>query len=549
VAVKSHGKAQQDHSMTSPGARPEAADESGSAAGVPVPEAPYLTFDDIIVDVQGHRIWRKGEPRHLPPRTFATLLTLVRHPRELVDRQALMEAVWPGSFVTDNALSRCIKEVRQVLGDPARAPRYIETVPRVGYRFLGEVTALDSFDPTVTKLDGAAEPKAGSPGDDIASSPTEAAKRLTRHRSGPVRLWAGAFLVILLAGMLVFFDNREPRETLEENLTGSVDPELGSAAYLEYVQGRELLNQRSEAERRRAVQHFRTAIELEPGYANAWSGLADALISLGTFLPPRAVLSDAMDAIRQALTLNPDNAAARLSLARLEAEYRWDFEQAETEFRRALQLQPDFLPAYLEYAIFLVFRGREEEALTQLDQAVAIDPLAPAPGAIRGWVLLMLGRVGEARVELEEALALDPRLVITHLNLGLLALREERPAGAVEAFSRALEFAGPSPDIEGLLGYAEARSGRASEARIRLAELMQRSETQYVPPISMAMIHLGLGEQQDAIRQLRAGYGDRNWHLIMLREHFLFDSLRGSEGFESLVAAVELGGQRDTSSG
>ncbi len=154
----------------------------------------------------------------------------------------------------------------------------------------------------------------------------------------------------------------------------------------------------------------------------------------------------------------------------------------------------------------------------------------------------MAGRTAEARSALDTALALDPDLVITHLNLGLLELRLEDATAAAERFARAVELAGPSPDLEGLLGYSEARAGQTAAAKARLAELEQRATAQYVTPMATAMIHLGLGELDAALERLRAAYGDRNWHLIMLREHFLFDDLRGMEGFEALVEAVERGG-------
>ncbi len=518
------------------------------------PEPRYLAFDGRVLDMESRQLWKDGASQYLTPRTFETLQLLLRHAGDVVSKDTLLAHAWPGTVVTENALTRVIKEIRQALDDPARAPRFVETVPRLGYRFLVEVRPLAEFEPgtgpgsganpgmapgTASESTASAETTTGVPG----STTTRATNAPPSRGSGVFR-WLWPATALLALALVFFYDDLRHPFTDEAATNGTVGPPsgIGAEAYLEYVQGRELLVQRSEVERRRAVEHFRRAIELEPEYADAWSGLADALISLDGFLAPRSVLFDALEAARRGLELDSDNTQARVSLARLEGEYGWDFEAAESGFQQALADQPSYLPAYQEYAILLTWRGRYVEALDWLAQARALDPLDPATPAITGWVLLMAGRTAEARSALDTALALDPDLVITHLNLGLLELRLEDATAAAGRFAQAVELAGPSPDLEGLLGYSEARAGQTAAARARLAELEQRATTQYVTPMATAMIHLGLGELDAALERLRAAYGDRNWHLIMLREHFLFDDLRGMEGFEALVGAVERGG-------
>lgn len=484
----------------------------------------YLAFGPFVLDLQEHLLWQGASTHYLTPQTFKTLSLLLAHPGDVVSKRTLLEQAWPETVVTENALTRVIKEIRQTLNDPARDPRFVETVPRMGYRFLAEVHSVEA--PT-----GAGTPD--SP--EIAPGATNHLA-LNPRRRYPILL--GVSLAALFGSWLIVQEFEKSDQDPVESTTSLLSTDVSADAYLEYAQGRELISKRTEADRRRAVAHFRRAIQLEPDFAAAYSGLADALIELGTFLPPRAIMNDAISAIQQALMLEPDNVEARVSLAQLEGDYLWDFEAAEVNYHRALADYPDYLPAYRSYAIFLVFRGRADEALQWLAIAREQNPLSPETIALSGWAQLMLGHTDEADDTLTEALELAPDHILTHLNMGLLALRMEDFERASDHLQTAIDHAGDSPDLEGLLGYALARNGQAQQARTLLKELEQRAEKQYITPMAPALIYLGLGDREQTLRTLKAAYADRNWHLIMLQEHFLFDVLRGDGEFEQLVARV-----------
>jgi tetratricopeptide (TPR) repeat protein len=150
----------------------------------------------------------------------------------------------------------------------------------------------------------------------------------------------------------------------------------------------------------------------------------------------------------------------------------------------------------------------------------------------------MAGNTDAARALLAEALGMDTDLVITHLNLGLLALRETEYAAAIGHFEDAIDRGGPSPDLEGLLGHAAAKNGQTERAQAILERLAAWESERYVAPIGPALVHLGLGDTDAAIASLEAAVGDRNWHVVMLEHHFLFDPLRGEAAFEVLVDTV-----------
>lgn len=502
-------------------------------------EPRYLAFPPHVLDLREHTLWTGDRPRYLTPKTFETLALLLRHAGETVRKEQLLKAVWPGSVVTENALTRVIKELRQALGDDARAPSFIETVPRVGYRFVAGVEARTDH----------------APADDLVRHPakTDAPPPKGWKRYAP---WIGiaALITGVTLSVLNLRDRASPEPpdgparageppgthtTAPATPTGLLAPKVKPDAWLEYTQGRELVNERGETERRRAVAHFRRAIELDPDYAAAYSGLADALLALGTFLPPRAIVPDAIEATRQALELDPDNIEARISLASLARDYQWDFDAAEAGFREVLEREPEYVPVYVEFAELQVYRERYAEALALLEKAIDIDPLSPLPRGVAGWTLLMQGDTAAARAMLDSALALAPDFVLTHLNYGLLSLREEDWAGAVGHLARSMELAGPSPDLAGLQGYAAAKGGDEQTAKDLLARLDALRSERYVTPMGPALIYLGLGEKKAAIRQLEAAYGDRNWHLVMLRGHFLFDGMRGEKAFEELVERFE----------
>lgn len=626
------------------------------------------SFGGFVLDIQERRLRSGDREIYLPPKTFDTLKFLVERHGSLVGKDELIEQLWKDTFVTDNALTRCIKEVRQALCDDARNPRFIETVPRIGYRFVAEVETiqeeteeefialeavveesreegpwqlLEKFsqsralqlwlamfltltlalvliyfvnrDPFSAGL-GAAKPEgktvavlpfqsleAGQKNlalelgladslitrlsriEELIVRPTGAVRRYLTNREDPVAAGRELQVVAVIDGSVLKFGDRlrvtvqvvnvEDGRTLwaahfEENfsdvfrvldsISEKVAAALGlqlagetgqlltkdytrdSRAFLEYLQGRYLSRQRSEEALRKAVDHFRRAVGIDPNYALAYTGLADGFSALGTFLPPKAVYPQAEAAARRALEIDGELAEALVSMAVINADYYWNWEAAEQQFTRAITLSPNYPVARTEYALYLTLMGRFQEALMQLEKAQSLEPLSPLPRAASGWVYYMDGQYEKSLQALQDAVALDPAFVLTHLNLGLLWLETGKYEDAVSAFEKALELSGGAADIVGLTGYSYARAGQTAQALETIRRLETMSRERYVTSFATAIVYMGLGDNDRAFQSLDRAYGERTWHLGMLKMHPHFDSLRGDPRFQQLLKRVGL---------
>jgi len=312
-------------------------------------------------------------------------------------------------------------------------------------------------------------------------------------------------------------------------------------AYEAYLQGRYYWNKRTEQEVKKGIEHFQKAIDEDPAYAPAYAGLADCYNLLGTVMvgaqPPAETRRQAAAAATKALQIDSSLAEAHASLAYVR-HYDWDWTAAEQGFKRAIDLNPSYATAHLWFAQYLAATGRLEEALAEVNRARELDPLSLNINTNVGWMLHFARRYDQAIQQYRRALEIDPNFAQAHGRLGGTYLQESMFDQAIAELESAVTLSGSSPAAVGFLAHAYAMSGRRAEAEKLLNELTQLSKQRYVSPTAIAVVHIGLGDWDQAFEWLEKAYRERSNSMVYLRVDPLFDPLRSDPRFVDLVRRV-----------
>jgi tetratricopeptide (TPR) repeat protein len=330
----------------------------------------------------------------------------------------------------------------------------------------------------------------------------------------------------------------EERSRLERRTTESVE------AYTLYLKGRYFWNKRNEKGFDDAIACFRAAIELDPSYALAYTGLADCFALEGSMeygiAPPNDAMPKARAAATKALELDPEQAEAHASLGLVLWEYDWKRNDAERELRRAIELSPGYATAHQWLAELLAEQGRAEEASRAIQRAQELDPLSLAIATDLGLLSYYQRDYEAAAQYLRAALAMDPNFHQASLALGLTYLQQGEHAEAVEVLRTADQAVGGAPPTMAALGFASALAGRTGEARALLDGLLAASKEHYIPSYYIAGIHLGLGERERAFEWLDRACTEHCSLLGTLKVDPVFDPLRADPRFAALMRCVRL---------
>ena len=333
--------------------------------------------------------------------------------------------------------------------------------------------------------------------------------------------------------------NLTPEERARLASGQPVDPE----AYESYLKGRYYFSQRTEDALHKSIASFQQAITSDPGYAPAYSGLAEAYGMLGFRggLPSKDALSGARKAALKAIELDNSLAEPHASLAFIEETYDWDWPAAEKEYKQALELNPGYAPAHNWYAGYLTYTGRFNEGIAEAMRARDLDPLSlPLNNALAGR-LLAGGRYDQALRQVQQTLELDGHFAPAHQTLGWVYLYSGKQNEAIREFQKALELSGAADtDIQLDLGFAYAVSSRREEARRILVKLEQMHQQGIVPSASVAILYGALGESNEAFAWLEKAYAERDPQLVYLKAGRRFEPLRKDPRFGQFVRRVGL---------
>ena len=570
-----------------------------------------IRFGSFEFDPELAELRKRGLKIHLAGQPVRVLALLLDRPGELLSREDLQRELWPADTFVDfeHSLNAAMKRLRRALGDSPENPRFIETVPRRGYRFVAPVERPVSVGSATRPVgigslavlpfaNAAADASTEYLTDGITESIINSLSQLSgvrvmarstvfrykdRHldprsvgrllnvqavligRVAPHgdSLVIGAELVDVSSGWQLWGEHynrkladifaveeeisREISGKLRIHLTGEDRSRLAKRftfntdAYADYLKGRYCLNKMTEAGLRDSIGFYKEALRKDPGYALPYTGLAESYI-LSTFFPlktPAEMMPRAKEAALKALSLDDTLAEAHAALASVKKFHDWDWQGAEVECERALELNPNYANGHRLYASLLGSRGRGEEALREILRAQELDPLSVVLAMEVAWHHYMRHDYEECIDQALSTLEMEPAFASSHYILGLGYEQVGRFDEALAAFEKA-RSAAPGPAPMASLGHGLAISGRVPEAEAVLADLTRMGEKAWVPPYFPALISAGLGRTDQALDALEDACRKRDPYMVWLKCDPRFDSLHGDPRFEGLLRRVGL---------
>jgi DNA-binding winged helix-turn-helix (wHTH) protein/TolB-like protein/Tfp pilus assembly protein PilF len=312
-------------------------------------------------------------------------------------------------------------------------------------------------------------------------------------------------------------------------------------AYWAYLKGRHFWNKRTEEGLQEAIRFFDQALDRDPNYALAYAGLADAyqILAFHGPLSSAEYFSRAKAAARRAIELDDRLAEAHTALAYVKFYYDWDWAGADAEFKRALELNPNYATAHQWYAEYLASMARPDEALSEREKAKALDPLSPIITSELGLSYIETRQYDRAVEEFRTAVNLFPDFSPAHSNLCLALELEGRYDEAMVECQKAMALANNNKLLTEL-AIIYARSGRRTEAQRTLDEMIRESKERYFQPSYIARVYLALNDQEKAFEWLEKAYRERDWALTGLKRYPVFDGFRSDPRFSDLLKRMGL---------
>ena len=349
--------------------------------------------------------------------------------------------------------------------------------------------------------------------------------------------------VLALQGEVARAIANEIKTTLtpQEQKSLAVVRPVNPGAYEAYLKGRYYWNKRTAEGIKKASEYFQQAINLQPNYGMAYSGLADCSSGLAWhgFAAPAEVLPRAKVAALKAIEIDPASGEAHASLA-LALSHQRSWAAAENEFKRALQLSPGYANAHHWYGDYLSVVGRPEEALVEAKRAFELDPLSPIINTWLGYRYFYARRYDEAIEQERRILEFDPSFAAAHLLLGQAYVQKRLHAQAISELQSAGSLSGESPIYMAQLGVAYAAAGKNAEALSVIDQLQKVSKQNYVSSYGLAEVYAALGDKQHAMKWLQAAYDEGAVWMQYLKVDPVLDSMQSQPRFQDLVRQMGL---------
>ena len=560
------------------------------------PQRMKIRFGEFELDNSGE-LRSGGRKVKLQTQPSQILRILIEHQGEIVTREELRKKVWPtDTFVDfDHGINNAIKRLRKSLGDTGEEPRYIETLPRRGYRFLHAVatTSPEVSIAVLPFLSLSADPEneifADGMCEEIISSLAQLKNLHVTARTssfafkgkhvdlrvigeqlnvrtvleGSVRklgnrLRITAQLVNAADGYHLWSEtyDREMKDVfaIQEEIAKSIAQRLevtldseerplfragtdNLEAFKFYTQGRSLFFQRG-LRLVPSVEYFKKAVTLDPKYGLAWSGLADAynMVAFYGLARPEACLPPAKEAAQRAIALDPLLAEAHTSLAMSHLFCDWDRSSAEREFLRSLELKPRNSLARIWYGMFFLHwvAGRFEEGLAQTKEAVQIDPLSAYARAMQAFAYLPID-VERCLEKAQETLQIEPDHFLGRWAQLAAFNLQGRFAEAAEVGELALRMSGRSVWMMGSLARTYAAMGKRADSEALYMELHWRSKREYVDPDVLGWAAFAAGQRDEAIRCEQEAFTIGDPSLIVAKYWPDFAELREDPRFDEIL--------------
>jgi Tfp pilus assembly protein PilF len=334
---------------------------------------------------------------------------------------------------------------------------------------------------------------------------------------------------------------------LQTKLSGEKQAELNKRqtdnpeAYRHYLQGRYYWNRRMGGALRKAIENFEKAVELDPNYALAWAGIAESwVLGGGVSRPPSVYIFKTRDAAEHAFKLDESLPEAHAAMAKLKSDFEWDWEGAEKEFKRAIDLNPNYAGAYDWYADFLMTMRRLDEAAAMLRRAYELDPLSLNINTSLGDPYLYGGDYDAAIAAYKKALEMDASFLVAHHKLAIAYEMKGMHDAAATECQNVLNVAKGYYPAMALLGYSYARGGRTADAKKVLAQLIDISRNGHISSFNMVTIYAGLGRLDQAVDWLWKAYEARDSNLVECGMVPVTASLNSHPRFRDLLKQMKL---------
>lgn len=342
---------------------------------------------------------------------------------------------------------------------------------------------------------------------------------------------------------------KEISDKLRLRLTGEEQQKLtrrhteNTEAYQFYLRGRYHWNKRTREGLKKSLEYFEQAIEKDPGYALAFSGLADAYSVITAYggPPPKQSFPRAKAAAMKAVELDATLAEAHTSLGYVKASYDRDWSGAESEYKRALELNPNYATAHYFYALtYLTPLGRHEEAIREMKRALELEPLSIIINTNLGWTFYFARQYDQAIEQCRKALEIDPNFPPAHRRLTEAYEQKGMFAEAIAETEKLTEIAQGKPEVLIALREAYAASRAKGYWQKRLDWWKERSKQRYVAPSTIAENYAMLGDKDEAFAWLERAYEDRDEWLLFLKVYPYFDGLRSDPRYHDLLRRLGL---------
>jgi TolB-like protein/DNA-binding winged helix-turn-helix (wHTH) protein/Tfp pilus assembly protein PilF len=637
----------------------------------PESEPFVFRFGVFEADSRTGELRKQGRTLKLRGRPFDILVLLLRRRGEMISREELRQQLWSvDTFVDfDHGLNSAMNRLREALGDSADSPRFIETLPRRGYRFIAPIEVVELAPTTVPGPISVPVPTS-APTPTSVPSPVAVSAPLSVPSRVVLMLASGALVVAVVIAALYlrvgrpsathtkmtlavlpfenlssdadqdFFSDGFTEEMIAE--LGKLDPdrlgviartttrlyknarknigqirqELGvdyvlegsirragnriritaqlvqasdmthlwaesydrdvsdvlaiqsevamkiahsltlalrqpatstnlttsSSAYDLYLRGRFFREQATEESTRKAIEYFQRAIAVDPQYARAYAGLADAYWLLGApgweVEQPGSLLQKAEANVERALAIDPQLAEAHAVLAMVHLSYRWDRDASEREIKRAIELNPSFAQAHQYYSTTLTTMSRFDQAIDEARRSLELDPLSAPASTTLGIRYWYANRIVDARAEFLKTLDTSPEFAVAHWGLAQVHRVDADVPRELDQLRRAVDLSGNSAYMRAHLAYGLATGGDRARAAEIQRELAAESRDRYQSPYHEALIALGLGDREAMMKALERAFADRSGWMMFLGVEPEFESVRQTPEFTRLLARV-----------
>ena len=611
-------------------------------------------FGPFQIDTQNRLLFRDGQPVPLKPKVIDTLLLLVENSGRVLEKDELIEKLWPETFVDEANLTQNIYVLRKALTTGADSTSYIETIPRRGYRFTGDVKKISAGATVVEAETGTTRttgtgprwmwvavgvalvailgavafrllasrsrpavssssvkslavlpfrPLTGGSEDDYIGQgmadalitklsntqrlnvrPTSAVLRYNNANIDPIAAGRALDVEAVLDGKVQRVGDRvrvtvqllrvadgaslwadqydedftgifalqdsisaQAARSLTLQLTGNEAALMrkhytqNARAYESYLQGRYFWNKRNTASFRKAIEYFEQALAVDSNYALAYAGLADSYIRLNESGAPmnEEAVPKAKAAIMKALAIDDSLGEAHATLGFIKFRHDWDFAGADSEFKRAVELNPNYSEAHQWYAFYLLAVGKTNEADAEIKRGQELDPLSVSFNSNLAIYLFFRHDFERSITQARKTLEMEPDFSQARATLGLSYEQKSSNKEAIAELTKAQQASGDVA-MASWLGHALAQDGQTKEARRILSEIEEYAKKNYVPPYNLAVLHVGLGERQQAMDLLEKGFADRSLRPVWVKFDPRLDGLRQDGQFLQLIQRMGL---------